>query len=138
MSSTDDVARFSALLRAKDSAERQAKTDESNRVRNERALVAAREGKDAAAQHLKQAQARARPDKVAAAQDQYKVALATLLELESGVRPTWAPAVPEPESVVGEVDEALQGSEVEGVTGRQDEVGDAGGEVGIGVDVGAH
>lgn len=134
MAANDDIARFSTLLRAKDEAEQQQKDAERARIRRERELARAQDAKAAAAQELKAVRQRKHTDdELRGAETRYRIALADLLELEQGERPAWAPV---PVSVVGEVDEALQGGEVEGVTAHQDEVSDPGVEVGAGVSVG--
>lgn len=138
MSERDDVARFSSLLRAKDAAERSERAAEMARADAARALTAAQDAKASAVARLKSVRAtRSTPDQIAAAEADYRMALAALVELEQGQRPSWAPALPvSDESGVGLVEQALQGAEIEGMPAHQDEVGDTGGEVGIGVGVG--
>ena len=133
MSERDDVARFSSLLRAKGAAEQAERDAEQARADAARALAAAQGAKASAVARLKSVRAsRSTPDEIAAAEADYRMALAGLVELEQGQRPSWAPALPG----VGLVEQSLQGSEVEGMPAHEDQVGDAGGEVGIGVGVG--
>jgi hypothetical protein len=161
MAANDDISRFSALLRATDQAEQEVKAAER-----------AQDAKAGAAQALKSVRQRKHSqEELRAADHEYRIALANLVELEQGERPQWAPAVESAangesdsgngesgsgnsdsgngesgsgnsdsgngESGVGEVDESLQRGQVEGVPAHQDEMADAGVEVGAGVSVGA-
>lgn len=133
MAERDDVARFSSLLRAKGAAERAERDAEQARADAARALAAAQGAKASAVVRLKSVRAsRSTPDQIVTAEADYRMALAALVELEQGQRPSWAPALP----AVGLIEQALQGTEIEGMPAHEDQVGDTGGEVGIGFGVG--
>jgi len=114
----DDVRRFAELLRAQeakkkaDAAESKRRADaERARVEaeqaGERRLAGARTAKEQAARRLKDVRARGASNAVVAeAEAAYKVALADLLAEEQGERPSWAPALPEPEPEVAEASDA--------------------------------
>lgn len=106
---SDDVRRFAELLRAQE-AKKKAEVAEGRRRADaerarveaeqagERRLTGARSAKEQAARRLKDVRARGAANAVVAeAEAAYKAALADLLAEEQGERPSWAPAVPEPE-----------------------------------------
>jgi multidrug efflux pump subunit AcrA (membrane-fusion protein) len=106
VSANDDVKRFSAFLRQKEADEQQARDDDQARIRAETAAADAAKALAAAKQTKADAAARVREirrghhsqEQLARAEAEYRRALAAEVELESGTRPTWAPAVPEPET----------------------------------------
>lgn len=113
----DDVKRFAALLRKKEADEQHARDTAQAEVDAKRAkaelarqVEGARGTKDQAAARLRDIRkVKASAEQIAKAEADYRAALATLLELEQGTRPAWAPAPPEPKplevepgSVVGE------------------------------------
>ena len=122
----DDVKRFAALLRKKEADEQHARDTAQAEVDAQRAkaelarqVEVARATKDQAAAWLRDIRkGKASTEQIAKAEADYRAALATLLELEQGTRPAWAPAPPEhealevePDPVVGEagggIDESL-------------------------------
>ncbi len=120
----DDVKRFAALLRKKEADEQHARDTAQAEVDERRAkaelarqVEVARENKNQVAARLRDIRkGKATPEQIAKAEADYRAALATLLELEQGIRPAWAPAPPgplevEPDSVVSEagsdVDESI-------------------------------
>lgn len=124
MANDDDVKRFAALLRKKDADEQAVRDAEKARAEDERVkaeaarvLGLAKQDKEAAAARMRELRRRTyTPAQLAAAEADYRAALARELELQSGERPTWAPAPVallevEPDPVVGEsgggVDEAI-------------------------------
>ena len=117
-----DVERFAAALKESASADRAAR----EREREERAEVA-RKADEAAAhekallaagRELKRAVEAVRQAKQmgkgrAAADDAWKVAKAHLIELETGVAPSWAPkAAPEPEDDAQPAEDATEATDV--------------------------
>jgi hypothetical protein len=113
----DDVKRFAALLRKKEADEQHARDTAQAAVdeRREKADLArrvemARATKGQVAARLRDIRkGKASSEQIAQAEADYRAALATLLELEQGTRPSWAPASPEvealeaqPDPVVGE------------------------------------
>lgn len=113
----DDVKRFAALLRKKEADEQHARHTAQAEVDERRAkaelarqIEVARASKDQVAARLRDIRkGNASAEQIAKVEADYRAALATLLELEQGTRPAWAPAPPEPEplevepdSVVGE------------------------------------
>ena len=122
----DDVKRFAALLRKKEADEQHARDTAQAEVDAQRAkaelarqVEVARATKDQAAARLRDIRkGRASTEQIAEAEADYRAALATLLELEQGTRPAWAPAPPEPEPLQVEPDPV---------------VGDAGGDIHEGV-----
>jgi multidrug efflux pump subunit AcrA (membrane-fusion protein) len=108
----DDVKRFAALLRKKEADEQQARDvaqaeADERRAKAElaRQVEAARATKDQAAARLRDIRkGKATTEQIAKAEADYRAALATLLELEQGTRPAWAPALPEPEPLEVEPD----------------------------------
>jgi multidrug efflux pump subunit AcrA (membrane-fusion protein) len=106
------VKRFAALLRKKEADEQhardvaQAEVDE-RRAKAElaRQVEVARATKDQVAARLRDIRkGKASAEQIAKAEADYRAALATLLELEQGTRPAWAPAPPEPEPLEVEPD----------------------------------
>jgi hypothetical protein len=108
----DDVKRFAALLRKKEADEQQARdtaqaeADERRaKADHARQVEAARATKDQVAARLRDVRkGKASAEQITKAEADYRAALATLLELEQGTRPTWAPAPPEPEPLEVEPD----------------------------------
>jgi hypothetical protein len=94
------VAMFAERHRAQQEAERRARAAEREARRVADQLDALRRTKDAAAAHLKavRRQERIAPGEVEAAEAAYTAATADLVEAETGERPAWAPARPEPEA----------------------------------------
>ncbi len=113
----DDVRRFAELLRAQQAREkataaaaRELAGEERRRLEREasdaRQLDDARAAKERAAKRLKDVRAqRASNAAVAEAEAGYKQALADLLAIESGERPSWAPAPAEPPTPEAQADE---------------------------------
>ncbi len=108
----DDVKRFAALLRKKDADEQyardtaQAEVDERQaKAELARKVEVARATKDQVAARLRDIRkGKASSEQIAKAESDYRAALATLLELEQGTRPAWAPAPPEPDALEVEPD----------------------------------
>ncbi len=108
----DDVKRFGALLRKKEADEQHARDTAQAEVDAKRAkaelarqVEGARGTKDQAAARLRDIRkGKASAEQIAKAEADYRAALATLLELEQGTRPAWAPALPEPEPLEVEPD----------------------------------
>jgi multidrug efflux pump subunit AcrA (membrane-fusion protein) len=108
----DDVKRFAALLRKKDADEQQARDVAQAEVDERRAkaelarqVEVARATKDQVAARLRDIRkGKASTEQIAKAESDYRAGLATLLELEQGTRPAWAPAPPEPEALEVEPD----------------------------------
>ncbi len=108
----DDVKRFAALLRKKEADEQQARATAQAEVDEQRAkaelarqVEVARGAKDQAAARLRDIRkGQASGEQIAKAESDYRAALATLLELEQGTRPAWAPALPVPEPLEVEPD----------------------------------
>jgi hypothetical protein len=108
----DDVKRFAALLRKKEADEQQARDVAQAEVDERRAkaelarqVEVARAAKDQVAARLRDIRkGKATTEQIAKAEADYRAALATLLELEQGTRPAWAPAPPEPEPLEVEPD----------------------------------
>ncbi|MCU1365247.1 MAG: hypothetical protein JWN39_886 [Ilumatobacteraceae bacterium] len=85
---------------AADRAERERKAAATAREANHAELIAA---KESAAALIRQLRADGRPrQKMADAEAAYRAALAALTEFETGERPHWAPAVPEPDAPASE------------------------------------
>ena len=112
----DDVRRFAELVRSQQAREKARVADDRRRATevrqraddaaaDERRLAYARQAKERAARRLKEARSSRSNAAVAEAEDGYKQALADLLALETGERPSWAPPVPEPDP---EPDAALE------------------------------
>ena len=108
----DDVRRFAELVRAQQAKERARVSDERRRAdearraadtaaAEARRLTGATEAKERAARRLKDVRARGSNAAVADAEADYKQALADLLAIEHGERPSWAPAPPEPAPEAG-------------------------------------
>jgi hypothetical protein len=108
----DDVKRFAALLRKKEADEQHARDVAQAEVDERRAkaelahqVEVARATKDQVAARLRDIRkGKASTEQIAKAESDYRAALATLLELEHGTRPAWAPAPPEPEALEVEPD----------------------------------
>jgi hypothetical protein len=108
----DDVKRFAALLRKKEADEQHARDTAQAEVDERRAkaefarqVEVARATKDQVAARLRDIRkGKASPEQIAKAEADYRAALATLLELEQGTRPSWAPAPPEPEALEAQPD----------------------------------
>jgi multidrug efflux pump subunit AcrA (membrane-fusion protein) len=108
----DDVKRFAALLRKKEADEQHARDTAQAEIDKERAkadlarqVEVARATKDQAAARLRDIRkGKASTEQIAKAESDYRAALATLLELEQGTRPSWAPAPPEPEALEAQPD----------------------------------
>jgi ATP-dependent exoDNAse (exonuclease V) alpha subunit len=92
----DDVKRFAALLRQKEQNERAAEQKERDDRAAAKRLAAATKAKEDAAEGLREARRSGKTDRIAEADAAYRAALAELVEIESGKRPEWAPAVVEP------------------------------------------
>jgi multidrug efflux pump subunit AcrA (membrane-fusion protein) len=126
----DDVKRFAALLRKKEADEQHARVTAQAEVDERRAkadlarqVEMARATKDQVAARLRDIRkGKASTEQIAKAEADYRAALATLLELEQGTRPAWAPAPPpppepdvlevEPDPVVGEASSGVHESVV--------------------------
>lgn len=105
----DDIKRFAELMRSQEAkakkdaaAQREKQAAEKARVEAEQAaanqLATAQQAKERAAQRLKDVRARGASNAVVAeAETAYKAALADLVAVESGERPSWAPPLREPE-----------------------------------------
>jgi hypothetical protein len=108
----DDVKRFAALLRKKEADEQQVRDvaqaeadDRRARAEHARQIEVARTTKDQVAARLRDIRkGKATAEQIAKADADYRSALAALLELEQGTRPTWAPKLPEPEPLEEEPD----------------------------------
>ncbi len=99
-----DVARFADFLRQRAEQERARRADVERQRRDEATarrqaeddrarLAQARDAKDRAVRRAKELRARRAPaPDIAAADAEYRAALADLEELETGRRPAWAPA----------------------------------------------
>ncbi len=95
-----DLARFAASVKAQEAAERTARAEAAEAMRRANRHDELRAAKEAAVAELKSARSRGDRERITAAEQTYRAALAELQEFETGERPTWAPRPeqePEPE-----------------------------------------
>ncbi|MCU1397504.1 MAG: hypothetical protein JWN62_613 [Acidimicrobiales bacterium] len=102
---------------AADRAERERKAAATAREANHAELIAA---KESAAASIRQLRADGRPrQKMADAEAVYRAALAALTEFETGERPHWAPAVPEPDAAAESDDGAAAEADANAADGDE-------------------
>jgi hypothetical protein len=128
----DDVKRFAALLRKKEADEQQVRDvaqaeadDRRTKAEHARQIEVARATKDQVAARLRDIRkGKATAEQITVAEADYRSALAALLELEQGTRPTWAPKLPEPEPLEEEPDAVVgeAGTADDGVADHHAEV----------------